>query len=530
MIDLSQVKFPPEADFSEEALRAAAARLLQVPASAVLSCRLTRKSVDARKKDDVHYACTLRVTLAGEEAAALRRCPWPHAQAAEAFFTQAPAAAARAGRPRPVVVGGGPAGLFAALTLAKAGLAPLLVERGKPAQERSRDVASFWAGGPLDPESNVQFGEGGAGTFSDGKLTTGTKDPRIQAVLLALHEAGAPEEILYQAKPHIGTDRLLNVVQGLRLAIAALGGEVRFRCRLSDLTIAGGALRAAVLCGPDGPEDVACDALILATGHSARDTFAMLQRRGVALEAKAFSVGARIEHPQSAVDRAQYGAFAGRFPPADYKLSAQLPGGRGAYTFCMCPGGVVVAAASEAGGIATNGMSSFARDGRNANSALLVGVSPADFGGDALAGIAFQRGIEQAAYRMTGGYRAPAQHVADFLRGVPTSRLGDVRPSYLPGVTPGDIAGCLPSFVVEGMRLAIAEMDRRLRGFARPDAVLTAPETRSSSPVRVPRGENLQSVSVRGLYPCGEGAGYAGGIMSAAVDGMRCAEAVCAGG
>ena len=508
-------------DAADRPLKQLAARALKLRPEEILSVRLVRKSVDARDKRDVHFSLTLD--------AELRRAPISLPKGAEWLPPPAPAApapAARPGRHRPVVAGMGPAGLFAALKLAQAGLNPLVIERGRSVDARAADVEKFWSGGGFDPDSNVQFGEGGAGTFSDGKLNSGIKDPRCREVLETFHRMGAPEEILYSAKPHIGTDHLRAVVKNIRGEILRLGGEVRFETKLTGLRFAGGRLEAVEIEG----ERMDADALILAIGHSARDSFEMLFRAGVFMEQKPFSIGARIEHRQGMIDRAQYGAAAGHpaLGAADYKLSCHLPDGRAAYTFCMCPGGQVVAAASEAGGVAVNGMSLFARDGENANSALLVSVGPGDYGAeDPLAGVRFQRRWERAAFEAGGGdYRAPAQLVGDFFAGRPSKGGADVRPSYRPGVNWTDLRRCLPDYVAADMGAAIALFDRKLRGFGHPGAVLTGVETRSSSPVRITRGENLCSLTARGLYPCGEGAGYAGGILSAAVDGLRCAAAL----
>lgn len=529
MLRIAEIPMP--LGFTDKDLRRQAAARLKVPEKALHSVSLHRKSVDARRKNDVHFICTADVEVDGEKRI-LSRMRDKKIQQAVPYEYRLPAF--RPLSQRPVVVGFGPAGLFAALILAQAGQRPIVLERGAPVEERSRTVEHFWQSGNLDTESNVQFGEGGAGTFSDGKLNTGTKDIRARKVLEEFVKAGAPRQILTDAKPHIGTDRLPGAVKAIRETILSLGGEVWFHTVMTGLKTQNGHLTGVEYrkaTGETGRIDTG--ALLLAIGHSARDTFSMLYHSGLPMQAKAFSVGARIEHPQSLIDKAQYGPAAGHpaLGAADYKLAVHLPeggitGGRGVYTFCMCPGGFVVAAASEEGRLVTNGMSCLARDGQNANAALLVGVSPEDFGSEhPLAGIAFQRKLEEAAFRLGGGgYRAPVQRVEDFLKNRPSTFLGAVSPTYRPGVTPCNLSDCLPDFVSESMRQGILLMDKRLHGFAFPDALLTGTETRSSSPVRILRDESCQSPTLRGFYPCGEGAGYAGGIISAAVDGIRCAE------
>lgn len=526
MIRISDLSMP--LDYTEKELRDAAARALKISANEITAFSLFRRSVDARKKDRVHFICAVNLSLAVDETAVLKKAKGIKAVLTAPYHYSLPK---RAVPPqRPVVVGAGPAGLFAGLILAKAGARPILVERGRDVDRRSQDVEEFFLTGRLNPLSNVQFGEGGAGTFSDGKLNTGTKDPRARKVLEEFVAAGAPEEILYQAKPHIGTDRLKTTVKNLRTAILSLGGEVRFETQMTGLRIKNGKISGIDTLGPGGTETLETSHVILAIGHSARDTFQSLLDQGVAMEQKPFSVGARIEHAQTWIDRAQYGKFAGHpaLGAADYKLAVHLPGGRGVYTFCMCPGGQVVAAASEENRLVTNGMSRFARDGENANSALLVGIAPADFKSESpMAGVEYQRRIEEAAFSLGGGgYRAPAQLVGDFLKKQPSAALGEVVPSYRPGITLTSLDRCLPREITEAMRQGLRLMDARLHGFARPDAVLTGVETRSSSPVRILRSDTLEARGIRGLYPCGEGAGYAGGIISAAVDGIRCAEAV----
>ncbi len=510
-------------------LRRAAAKKLRLAPEQLKSLALVKRSVDARRKSDVKFIVTVDVQVAGSEDKLLARLRDSRVRPAPDRSYKMPKAGALP--LRPVVVGFGPAGMFAGLLLARAGLRPIVVERGGAVEDRQNAVQRFWQDRALDSECNVQFGEGGAGTFSDGKLNTGTKDERIFFVLQTLAEHGAPEEILFEAKPHIGTDRLPQTVRAIREEIRRLGGEVRFNTKMEDLLVRDGAVRGVVLACGGVRETLETRHVVLAIGHSARDTFEMLCAKAcIPMEPKPFSVGARIEHRAETIDRAQYGAFAGhpQLGAADYKLNVHLENGRGVYTFCMCPGGSVVGAASEAGGVVTNGMSAFARDGENSNAALLVGVSPEDFGAEGpLAGVAFQRAIERAAFEAGGGdYSAPCQRVGDFLERRRTAGFGAVRPTYQPGVTPGDLRAVLPGFVCDSMAQGIREMGKKLRGFDDPDALLTAPETRSSSPVRILRGENRECPTVRGLFPCGEGAGYAGGITSAAVDGLRCAEEI----
>lgn len=536
MLRITELKLP--LDHAEADLRAAILRRLDVSAKELVGYTIFRRGYDARRKSAIVFIYTVDVELRDEAAVAKRlgrdRHIGPTPDTCYRFVAKAPAGFAAS---RPVVIGAGPCGLFATLLLAQMGFRPILLERGKQVRERTKDTWGLWRQGKLDPESNVQFGEGGAGTFSDGKLHSQIKDPgfRARKVLAEFVAADAPAEILYISKPHIGTFRLVRVVENMRATIESLGGEIRFQSRVADFDIerdvdGNGRLRGVVLA--DG-ERIAADRVVLAIGHSARDTFRLLFDRGVHLEAKPFSIGLRIEHPQALIDRARLGANAGnpRLGAADYKLVHHCANGRTVYSFCMCPGGQVVAATSEPGGVVTNGMSQYSRAERNANAALVVGIEPKDFPGDAqanpLAGIEFQRHWEHLAFAAGGGgYAAPAQTVGDFLAGRPSTALGTVRPSYTPGIHLTDLAACLPAYAVEAIREALPAFDKQISGFAMADALLTGVETRTSSPVRITRDDSGQSINTRGLYPAGEGAGYAGGILSAAVDGIRAAEAL----
>jgi len=530
MLRITELRLP--LDHSEDALRAAVLKELGIEPRDLVRYSIFRRSFDARKRGAIALIYAVDVETAREEEI-LRRLQsrpggrpnvGPTPDTSYHFVARAPEDLPS----RPVVIGLGPCGLFAGLLLAQMGFRPILLERGKEVRERTVDTFGLWRKGTLDPESNVQFGEGGAGTFSDGKLYSQIKDPghRGRKVLTELVEAGAPPEILYVNKPHIGTFRLVKVVEGLRAKITALGGEIRFRSRVEDLLIEEGRVRGVTLAGGT---HLAADHVILAVGHSARDTFEMLLRRGVYIEPKPFSIGFRIEHPQSLIDRCRYGKQAGHpmLGAADYKLVHHCRNGRSVYSFCMCPGGTVVAAASEAGRVVTNGMSQYSRDERNANSGIVVGITPEDYPGGPLAGVEFQRRWEERAFELGGGtYDAPAQLVGDFLAGRPSTACGSVVPSYRPGVRWGDLSTCLPDYAIAAIREALPVFDEQMRGFLLKDAVLTGVETRTSSPIRIRRGDDFQSLHTQGLYPAGEGAGYAGGILSAAVDGIRVAEAV----
>ena len=520
MIRLREISLPPEHNVAQ--LSYEAARMLKISNSKVRRVRIVRRSVDARKKPDVRIVYTVDVAVDGNEQKILKQSGCKRAQLAPAGRYKPPKNAVQSELP-PVVVGFGPAGMFAALVLAIAGLRPIVLERGDDAQTRHEKVEQFFQTGVLDTKSNVQFGEGGAGTFSDGKLNTGVNNPRIDWVLEQLVAAGASEDILFDAKPHVGTDVLLTVVQNIRSRIISLGGQVRFHAQVTDILTDGENIKALQI---NSREELPCDRVIFAIGHSARDTFQMLQRRGIMMEQKPFSMGVRIEHLQKNIDLAQYGKHDPVLPPADYKLVKHLEN-ETVYTFCMCPGGYVVAAASEEGGVVTNGMSYHDRAGENANSALLVTLNPRDFpGDDPLAGMYWQRQLEQKAYQLSGSYKAPAQRIGDFLEGKASIGPGSVKPTYRPGVVWCDLHQLLPEKITSALKTAINDLERNLTGFSHPDGVLTGPETRSSCPVRVVRNEQRQSVTLAGLYPSGEGAGYAGGIMSAAIDGILSAEAL----
>ena len=528
MIRLNNIKIP--LDYDDQTLRQAAAKALRLDSRALQTVSLYRRAVDARKKEQLHFTCTLDVTVAVNENNLLKK----NKSAVKVTPYRFTPPKWRGGA-SPVVVGFGPAGMFASLVLAESGARPIVIERGRDVDRRTADVHRFWTDGILDEGSNVQFGEGGAGAFSDGKLNTGTKDIRQRWVLEQFVAHGAPEEILWNAKPHIGTDRLRPTVKNIREHIIRLGGRVLFETKLVGLRTKDGRVCAAVTERGGKTEVIETDAVLLAIGHSARDTFEMLSGMHLPMEPKPFSVGARIEHPREMIDRAQYGAAAGHkaLGAAPYKMNVQTKNGRGAYTFCMCPGGRVVNASSERGRLCTNGMSEFARDAQNSNAALLVGVSPEDYPNDSpLGGMYYQRRLEEAAFSAGGGsFSSPVQRVADFLENRPSTRLGAVLPSISPAYTPGSLRVCLPGEICDSMAEAIVAMGKKLVGFDDGDAVLTGVETRSSSPVRIMRDpETLQSVGLCGLYPCGEGAGYAGGIISAATDGIRTACRCCEAG
>ncbi len=536
MLRLTEIKLP--LDHAEAALQSAILKRLEIESGELVGFSVFRRAHDARKRTAIHLIYTVDAEVRDEAALLARLAGKAHVARTPDMEYQFVARARDGLTSRPVVVGTGPCGLFAGLVLAQMGFRPIILERGKAVRERTQDTWGLWRKGTLDPESNVQFGEGGAGTFSDGKLYSQIKDRRHygRKVLTEFVKAGAPEEILYVSKPHIGTFRLVGMVEKMRATIESLGGEVRFGSRVTDIDIApggedgreGGRGRVRALTLASG-EVIVADHVVLAIGHSARDTFAMLHERGVFMEAKPFSIGLRIEHPQSLIDACRFGPFAGHptLGAADYKLVHHSNNGRSVYSFCMCPGGTVVAATSEPGRVVTNGMSQYSRNERNANAGIVVGITPADYPGGPLAGIDFQREWEEKAFEAGGGnYNAPVQLVGDFLAGRASTSLGAVVPSYTPGVTPTDLRRVLPGYAADAIREAIPAMARQIRGYAMHDAVLTGVETRTSSPLRLRRRDDYQSVNTEGLYPAGEGASYAGGIYSAAVDGIEAAEAV----
>jgi uncharacterized FAD-dependent dehydrogenase len=536
MIRLTDIKLP--LDHADSALEDAIRARLGLGKGGAVSFTVFRRGHDARKRGNIQLIYTLDVDVADEASLLAQHVDDRHVQPSPdtsyKFVAQAPADL----KQRPIVIGLGPCGLFAGLLLAQMGYRPIILDRGKAVRERTVDTWGLWRKRQLEPESNVQFGEGGAGTFSDGKLYSQISDPlhHGRKVLAEFVKAGAPEEILYVSKPHIGTFRLVTMVESMRETIESLGGEIRFTQRVDDVLVDTAEDGSRQLRGVQlaSGEQLLSDHVVLAVGHSARDTFFMLHDRGVYMEAKPFSVGFRVEHPQSIIDQARFGPQAGHplLGAADYKLVHHCKNGRSVYSFCMCPGGTVVAAASEPGHLVTNGMSQYSRNERNANAAIVVGVEPEDYAefddsGSPLAGIALQRALEARAFDMGGGdYTAPAQLVGDFIKGKASSEFGNVQPSYKPGVRLTDLAPSLPQYAVDAIREALPAFDRQIRGYSMNDALLTGVETRTSSPVRIRRNDEYQSLNTRGLYPAGEGAGYAGGILSAAVDGIRVAEAV----
>lgn len=526
MLRLTEIKLP--LDHHADDLHAAILQRLKIGADDLIGYTIYRRGFDARKPSAISLIFTLDVEVRNEAALLKKLTGTPHIapspDTSYHFIAHAPENFSE----RPIVIGTGPCGLFAGLLLAQMGFRPIILERGKAVRERTKDTFGLWRQSKLDPESNVQFGEGGAGTFSDGKLHSQIKDPKHygRKVLTEFVKAGAPPEIMYVSKPHIGTFKLVGMVEEMRATIESLGGEIRFQSRVDDILIDNHKVQGVKL---SNGEQIAASHVVLAIGHSARDTFEMLHKRGVYLEAKPFSIGFRIEHPQSLIDRCRFGKNAGNalLGAADYKLVHHCSNGRSVYSFCMCPGGTVVAATSEPGRVVTNGMSQYSRNERNANSGIVVGITPADYPGDALAGIEFQRRWESRAYQLGGSnYNAPAQLVGDFLAGRPSTSLGSVIPSYTPGVTLTDLSSALPDYVITAIKEALPAFDKQIKGYTMNDAVLTGVETRTSTPVRIKRKEDYQSMNTIGLYPAGEGAGYAGGILSAAVDGIEVAEAV----
>lgn len=530
MLRLTDIQLP--LDHEEADLKEAILTRLKIGAEGLISFTIFKRSYDARKKTAIVLIYTIDVEVADDEAL-LHKLKSVQGQnkisktpdTSYKFVTHAKAGS----YPRPVVIGFGPCGLFAALILAQMGFKPIVLERGKAVRERTKDTWGLWRKRELNPESNVQFGEGGAGTFSDGKLYSQIKDPKHygRKVLTEFVKSGAPEEIMYVSKPHIGTFRLVKMIEEMRANIIELGGEIRFEQKVTDFDIQNGEICGLTV---NDHEKIQTDHVVLAVGHSARDTFELVHAKGIYVEAKPFSIGFRIEHPQSIIDKARFGPNAGNkiLGAADYKLVHHARNDRSVYSFCMCPGGTVVAATSEPGRVVTNGMSQYSRNERNANSAIVVGISPEDYPGNPLAGIDLQRKLEERAYKMGGeNYNAPGQLIGDFIKGIKSTELGNVTPSYKPGVTLCNLADALPDFAINAIREAIPEFDKKIKGFAMNDGILTGIETRTSSPIRIKRSDDgLQSLNTKGLYPAGEGAGYAGGILSAGVDGIKIAEAV----
>ena len=525
MIKITDLMIPLTYDM--KMLEIIAAKRLCIDHSRIEHISIAKRSVDSLNKQDIHFNMTVVVSISGDENEVISLNRDKSISKEIELFYVVPK---KKLKERPVVVGCGPAGMFAALILAQAGARPILLERGLDVDSRRQSVLKFWQAGILDIHANVQFGEGGAGTFSDGKLKVGRKDPRKIKVLSEFVEAGAPPEIMYLSKPHIGTDRLNTTVKGIREKIISLGGEVHFNATVTEIQHSDGQVTGVGFVENGKPENFHADNVVLAIGHSARDTFDSLLNSGIYMEQKPFAVGVRIEHPQDLINKIQYGDFAGHpaLGAADYRMVVHLKNGRGVYTFCMCPGGMVVAATSEEYGLVANGMSELARDGKNANTALLVTIGKQDLGSDhPLAGVLFQRRIEAAAFVAgSGGYKAPVQRLEDFLLKRNTTAFGDVLPTYLPGTEFAEVDSYMPDYITDSLREAISEMGSWMPGFACPDALLTGAETRSSSPVRITRGDSFEAIGKKGLYPCGEGAGYAGGIISAAVDGVLCAEQI----
>jgi uncharacterized FAD-dependent dehydrogenase len=526
MLRLTEIKLP--LDHPETAIKAAILKKLQIAPEALINYSIFKRSYDARKKAEIVFVYIVDVETTQEKRLLQRFKKDPHVMPTPDTRYRLVAKAPSHLATRPIVIGTGPCGMFAGLLLAQMGFCPLILERGKPVHDRSVDTFGFWSKRKFNPESNAQFGEGGAGTFSDGKLYSRVKDANHHGrkVLEELVNAGAAPEILYVNKPHIGTYRLVKIVETMRHTIESLGGEIRFQSRVETIDIENRQVRGVILANG---EYIHSTHVILAVGHSARDTFEMLHQQGVYMEPKPFSVGFRVEHPQSLIDQCRFGEQAGHpvLGAADYQLVHHCSNGRSVYSFCMCPGGQVVAATSELGRVVTNGMSQYERSGKNANSGIVVGITPEDYPGGALAGIEFQRRLEERAFELGGGtYEAPGQLIGDFLAQKPSTEFGTVKPSYRPGVHLGDLSQSLPDYAIAAIREAIPAFDQQIKGFAMHDAVLTGVETRTSSPVRIKRKEDCQSLNTEGLYPAGEGAGYAGGILSAGIDGIKVAEAV----